>query len=287
MLESPCFRPASRNEDRLCASALGLSSMNYNILWRTFRAVARCREFSLKYSCYFPVADASANGPIVKPTHKRSGLPLTDRGPLARCPDLAHDTGQVSRFSAEFASRAAALVLAACVVACAPKVHPQARVEPPPALTVPVPPPRLVVPPQPESAPPPEDETEPPATSRPRPPRLPSRPEGTRPEPARQEPAPDQSKSAQPEATPAAAPSPDLQPADATGAAAIRQQMSSASQALAKVNYATLSPDMRAQYDTASRFLALADQALKERNLLFASTLADKAGAIASLLTGR
>ncbi len=33
--------------------------------------------------------------------------------------------------------------------------------------------------------------------------------------------------------------------------------------------------------------LGLADQALKEGNLLFASTLVDKAGAIASLITGQ
>ena len=76
-------------------------------------------------------------------------------------------------------------------------------------------------------------------------------------------------------------------PANAAGVAAVRQQMARASQNLGHVNYAGLSNDMKAQYDTANRFLALADQALKEGNLLFASTLVDKAGAIASLITGQ
>ena len=64
--------------------------------------------------------------------------------------------------------------------------------------------------------------------------------------------------------------------------------MARATQTLGQVNYAGLSNDMKAQFDTANRFLALAEQALKEGNLLFASTLTDKAGAIASAcVTGR
>ena len=259
--------------------------MNYNILWRTFRAVARYREFIPKSVYYLIVAREAAYAMIVKAMHKRSGLRRIARRALAQRADLAHDNVLVFHFCT---ARARGILAALLTVsaACAPKVHPQTRVEPPPALTVPVPPPRLVVPPQPEPAPLPETESEPPAATHARPAR-PARPEGSHPEPARQEPAADQSKPPQPETPPAPAANTDLQPADAAGASAIRQQMSAASQNLAKVNYATLSPDMRAQYDTASRFLALADQALKERNLLFASTRADKAGAIASLLTGR
>jgi hypothetical protein len=171
-------------------------------------------------------------------------------------------------------------------MACAPKARPQTRAEPPPALTVPLPPPRVIVPPQPEPATQSTGDTEPPAASRPHPARTVPKPE--RAEPARTDVPVDQAKSlTPPEVQPGGAQNPDLQPADAAGVAAIRQQMGRASQNLARVNYAALSSDMRAQYDTASRFLALADQSLKEGNLLFASTLADKAGAIASLLTGR
>ena len=82
-------------------------------------------------------------------------------------------------------------------------------------------------------------------------------------------------------------PNQDLQPADAAGEAAIRQQIGRARQDLKRVHYAGLSSDMKAQYDQANRFLALSEQNLKEHNLLFASTLAEKAGAIAELLTRR
>ena len=101
-------------------------------------------------------------------------------------------------------------------------------------------------------------------------------------------------KAETPAQTPPAVPEPqpekpnqDLQPADAAGEAAIRQQIGRARQDLNKVHYAGLSSDMKAQYDQANRFLALSEQNLKEHNLLFASTLAEKAGAIAELLTRR
>jgi hypothetical protein len=213
--------------------------------------------------------------------------PIVTRG-LACGVDLSARYPLVtSRFRADRALRCALAVIIACAAACAPKTHPQTRVEPPPAaLTVPLPPPRLIVPPQPEPVPPATGETEPPASTRPHPPRPAPRPD-SRPEPARPESPADPGRPAAPETQPAGQANTDLQPADAAGVAVIRQQMGRASQNMGKVNYATLSPDMRAQFDTASRFLALAEQALKEHNLLFASTLADKAGAIASLLTGR
>jgi hypothetical protein len=53
------------------------------------------------------------------------------------------------------------------------------------------------------------------------------------------------------------------------------------------VNYARLSPDGREAYDQSKRFSAQADQALKERNLNFAATLADKAATLAAELIGR
>ena len=213
-------------------------------------------------------------------------LPQTRIETLAPRPDLAQDIGLVSkRFSAGGLGRIAFVFAALSTAACAQKVPPQTRVEPPPALTVPLPPPRLVVPPQPEPPPAPVENAQPSTPSRPRPSRPAPRPD-TKPETARPDATADQ---AQPpaDAQPPAPVIPDLQPADAAGVAAIRQQMARASQNLGQVNYAALSADLKAQYDTANRFLSLAEQALKERNLLFASTLADKAGAIAAVLTGK
>jgi outer membrane biosynthesis protein TonB len=156
-----------------------------------------------------------------------------------------------------------------------------AVIEPPQPLAVPPPPPRVILPPQPDEPPPVED---------PQP--LPTRPR-TRPQPrsdAKTEPpkaeTPAETHPQTPD-TPVEKPNQDLQPADAAGEAAIRQQIGRARQDLNKVNYAGLSNDMRAQYDQSNRFLVLAEQNLKEHNLLYASTLADKAGAIAEMLTRR
>jgi hypothetical protein len=77
-----------------------------------------------------------------------------------------------------------------------------------------------------------------------------------------------------------------MQPGD-RGEAAVRQQLGKASEDLQKVNYRVLSNDLKAQYDTARRFITLGEQALKDQNLSFAATLADKAGAIATLLLRR
>jgi outer membrane biosynthesis protein TonB len=166
---------------------------------------------------------------------------------------------------------------------CAEKVvKADVRVEPPVALEVPQPPPRVIVPPQPDAPTQVEDET-PPSPARTHPPKASPRPEtkpdAARPDAAAEAPAASETPQPPPENKPV--------PADAASVAAVRQQMGRATQTLGQVNYAGLSNDMKAQFDTANRFLALAEQALKEGNLLFASTLTDKAGAIASLLTGR
>jgi outer membrane biosynthesis protein TonB len=175
------------------------------------------------------------------------------------------------------------LVMAPFGAGCAEKVvKAEVRAEPPAALDVPQPPPRVIVPPQPD-APAPVEDTTPPSPARTHPPRPTPRPE-SKPDTAR----PDAAAEAPPAAeTPQPAPGTKPVPADAASVAAVRQQMARATQTLGQVNYAGLSNDMKAQFDTANRFLALAEQALKEGNLLFASTLTDKAGAIASLLSGR
>jgi hypothetical protein len=169
------------------------------------------------------------------------------------------------------------------VAGCAQKRPHIAAVEPPQALDVPPPPPRVIVPPQPEPLAAVEEQ-QPASPTRPRPPRTAPRADAKnepRPETTTPEPRP-----ATPEAPPEK-PNQDLQPVDAAGETAIRQQIGRARQDLNKVDYAALSNDLKTQYDTANRFLTLSEQALKEHNLLFASTLADKAGAIAALLTRR
>jgi hypothetical protein len=56
---------------------------------------------------------------------------------------------------------------------------------------------------------------------------------------------------------------------------------------LTRVDYGRLNADARTQYDQAKRFASQADEALKARNLVFASYLADKAAALAAQLAGR
>jgi outer membrane biosynthesis protein TonB len=175
----------------------------------------------------------------------------------------------------------AVLILAAGCVHRSPRTA--TVIEPPQPLAVPPPPPRVILPPEPEAPPLVED----PQPASPTRPRVRTQPRNTdvKTEPPKTE-TPPETHPPTPE-TPAEKPNQDLQPADAAGEAAIRQQIGRARQDLSKVNYTGLSNDMKTQYDQASRFLALSEQNLKEHNLLFASTLADKAGAIAEMLIRR
>ena len=95
----------------------------------------------------------------------------------------------------------------------------------------------------------------------------------------------------QPDEAPPGEPAPVLQLAPAAESHAsegtIRNQLTRASKDLSRVDYVALSADAKAQYDTAKRFMVLADQAIKDRNLMFAQTLADKAAAIAGVLSSR
>jgi hypothetical protein len=56
---------------------------------------------------------------------------------------------------------------------------------------------------------------------------------------------------------------------------------------LNRINYQNLSADGKTQYDSAKRFVSLAQQALREKNLVFAIIMADKAATIAAQLFGR
>ena len=67
----------------------------------------------------------------------------------------------------------------------------------------------------------------------------------------------------------------------------VRVRMAQALRDLERTDYRALSPDRRTQYDTARRFVQQAEDALKERNLVFAEQLADKAATLASALVRR
>lgn len=64
----------------------------------------------------------------------------------------------------------------------------------------------------------------------------------------------------------------------------IRAQIAKAETDLAAVNRQALGADARAQYDAARGFLRQCGEALKVRNLVFASQLADKAATLATML---
>ena len=67
----------------------------------------------------------------------------------------------------------------------------------------------------------------------------------------------------------------------------VRTDLARAAADLARIDYRILGRDERTQYDTAQRFISQADAAVRARNLVFASNLADKAAALAGQLAGR
>ena len=104
-------------------------------------------------------------------------------------------------------------------------------------------------------------------------------------------------KTAPPAAAPPAAPPPapattaprDLRPASPTNAVterSVRDLLARAARDINQVNYGRLSAEGRSQYEQSKRFSTQAEQALLERNLIFAATLADKAATLAAQLLG-
>ncbi|MSO45430.1 MAG: hypothetical protein EXQ59_01500 [Acidobacteria bacterium] len=69
--------------------------------------------------------------------------------------------------------------------------------------------------------------------------------------------------------------------------AAIRADIRRASDNLNRVDYRLLNPNARDQYNSAKTLIQLADEALLGRNLVFAKSLAEKAGTLATQLAGR
>jgi hypothetical protein len=71
---------------------------------------------------------------------------------------------------------------------------------------------------------------------------------------------------------------------DESVAKGVRETLKRAEQNLNKVNYQALNPGAKAQHDTARRFIAQANDALKNRRLEFATYLAEKADRLSASL---
>ena len=149
-----------------------------------------------------------------------------------------------------------------------------------PPLAMPAPPERLIPPAEPLApviAQPIEPELPPPAAAAPKPAAKPAPP---KPQPT---PAPPAAQAPPPPPTDTR----ELQTNTATSAAAernVRDLLARAARDLGRVNYRQLSTDGRAQYDQSKRFSEQAQDALRERNFVFAQTLADKAATLAAEL---
>lgn len=168
----------------------------------------------------------------------------------------------------------------------------------PPPLEVPIVPPRVLGPVMVEEPPPPAVETPEPAPARPgrntrntggknNDPVVKVEPPpdaGTKPAETSAEPAPGTSTSAPAE------PAPLLRTDtadDAEVARKVRETLGRANENLNKANYNNLSSGAKSQYDTARRFIAQAEEALKGRSLTFARYLADKAETLSASLLNR
>jgi outer membrane biosynthesis protein TonB len=177
-------------------------------------------------------------------------------------------------------------------VSCA-KAQAKAAPEGPP-LSVPAAPPRVLAPV--DSEPLAENPPAPEPVATPTPPRTNARPAApprrpttttttTEPEP-KSEPAPPPAPAPAAE-TPPAAPRPATVAVDAAAEKRVRDQLKKATADLNRVDYKKLSADGKAQYEQSKRFNDQAEQALKDRDYVFASTLATKAAALATELLGR
>jgi outer membrane biosynthesis protein TonB len=185
----------------------------------------------------------------------------------------------------------AAMTMPACTRA-------QAKVTPDQPLDVPAPPPREV---DVNDAEPPapvplvaEPARNAPARTRPAPANTP-RPEAPHPDASKPEPSAAEPPKPAEEPKPAAAPTPpppttlQTTPTENEGEVerAIRASLARANADLNRIDYRLLNRDARTQYDTAKRFVQQADSALREKNLIFAKTVADKAVVLAAQLSSR
>lgn len=159
-----------------------------------------------------------------------------------------------------------------------------------PPLAVPAAPPRVLAPPADEplaeNPPEPQPAATPPPTNASQPARPRPRPTTTATTPV-EEPKPVETPVPPPASTEAPVVRPVPAAVDAAAERRIRDVMRRGTADLNRIDYQKLSVDGKAQYEAAKRFNEQAEQALKERNYIFATTVADKAAAIATELQGR
>ena len=167
-------------------------------------------------------------------------------------------------------------VALAGAAACA---HVQAAAPAASPLDVPAPPPRVVVPPSTDVTDP--EPSAPATTPAPVAPAHPSAPPPVRPQ-EKPPTAPPTSTAPPPDASTA----PPLETTSDTST--LRNQtlqiLNNANRDLGRVDRAALSQEAQAQYDRAKSFVRQADNALKEGNLTYAHTMAEKAAALAGQL---
>jgi hypothetical protein len=156
-----------------------------------------------------------------------------------------------------------------------------------PPLAMPAPPPRVITPVEIVA------EAPPPVTPDPAP-AAPPRPPAARPPAARQEPPAPTPPASQPVVTTTTPPAPEPREVRAVPSAAaaaeerkVRDVMTRATRDLNRVDYQKLSVEGKSQYDQSKRFSEQAEQAIKDRNYVYAMTLADKAATLAAELAGR
>ncbi len=192
-------------------------------------------------------------------------------------------TRQWARTAVTGALVAAAMSTAGCFRA-------QARATPTvvPDLAVPAPPPRIVDPVVTQAPQPVGLADQPPQnTEIPRPAAPVTRADTAKPELAKPEPPADPARPSEAPRAPQTTlqTTPVEQEADVSRK--VQDLLTKATADLSRVDYARLNADARTQYDQAKRFSSQADEALKTRNLVFASYLADKAATLAAQLAGR
>ena len=170
-------------------------------------------------------------------------------------------------------ARGAALLLLAVGAAACGKV--EAKAPPPmPMLDMPTPPGRLIVP---ATIPDPTPDPTPAVTPLP-----------VRPTPSPPSARPERPASPTPTPSPEASPTPGMVLQTTGNAQELVQrtesQLTAAEHDLDRVNYKNLNPDARLQYDTARQYIGQARNAIRLKNYVFASQLAEKASVLAGLL---
>jgi hypothetical protein len=165
--------------------------------------------------------------------------------------------------------------------------------DPPPPLDVPAPPPRVV---ETADADPPNPGTlvDAPASGAPSSRRTPTRAETPKPETKKPESTPPPvpvtevppvppSEPAKPATTLQTTP-PEKEPALEKE---IRAKLERANRDLSRVDYGRLGPEARDQYDQAKSFATRTEEAIRDKNLVYARELADRAAGIAAQLAAR